>query len=104
MSDEILVGVQVTDEAGYAEYRRRMTPLLHQHGGRFVLDVRVSEVLRAPEDAAFNRLFTIRFPDAEQRARFFSSPEYLAIRAEHFDPSVSAAAQLGSLLARVEQR
>ena len=43
-----VVGVQLRDEAGYLEYRRRIAPLLASYGAHFVLDVRVSEVVRAP--------------------------------------------------------
>ena len=42
---EMLVGLNVTDEARYAEYRRRITPLLESGGGSFGYDFRVSEVL-----------------------------------------------------------
>lgn len=91
-----MVGVQVHDEAGYQTYRAQMTPLLEGAGGRFVVDVRVAEVLRAPEGATFNRLFTIRFPTEEAMDGFFSDPAYLAVRAAHFDTSVSATALLGT--------
>jgi len=92
---EILVGVQVTDEALYARYRTEMLPLLHAQGGAFVVDVRVGEVLRAPADARFNRLFTIRFPSAQQMDTFFSHPDYLAVRERWFVPSVSEVVRLG---------
>ena len=94
-TNEVLMGVQVTDETGYARYRAEMTPLLNAHGGRFVLDVRVAEVLRAPSPLAFNRLFTIRFPSARQRDAFFAHPDYLAVRARWFEPSVSGVVRLG---------
>jgi uncharacterized protein (DUF1330 family) len=91
----MLMGLQVTDEGTYARYRAAMTPLLEAHGGRFGVDVRVAEILRAPPGAAFNRLFTICFTSARQRDAFFTAPDYLAIRAELFQPSVSAVVQLG---------
>lgn len=94
-SVEILVGVQVVDEGTYARYRAEMTPLLETHGGRFVVDVRVAEILRAPPGSPFNRLFTIRFPSSQQRDAFFAHPDYLAVRAALFQPSVSSIVQLG---------
>lgn len=94
-SVEILVGVQVVDEGTYARYRAEMTPLLEAHGGRFVVDVRVAEILRAPSVSPFNRLFTIRFPSSQQRDAFFDHPAYLAVRAELFQPSVSSIVTLG---------
>lgn len=86
---EILMGVQVIDEAGYARYRSEMMPLLEAHGGRFVLDVRVAEILRTPTPSAFNRLFVVRFPSAQQRDAFFAHRDYAAIRTRWFEPSVS---------------
>ena len=38
----ILVGLEVKDPARYAEYRARMTPILHALGGAFRLDLEVS--------------------------------------------------------------
>lgn len=90
-----VVGVQLRDEAGYLEYRRRIAPLLASYGAHFVLDVRVSEVVRAPiEGAQFDRLFILRFPDAAAWERFFADPGYAQIRAEHYEPSVSATHRL----------
>ena len=85
----MLMGVQVIDETGYTRYRSEIMPLLEAHGGRFVLDVRVAEILRTPSPSAFNRLFVVRFPSAEQRDAFFADRDYLAIRARWFEPSVS---------------
>ena len=86
---EVLMGVQVIDEAGYARYRSEMMPLLDAHGGRFVLDVRVAEILPTPTPSAFNRLFVVRFPSAQQRDAFFAHRDYAAIRTRWFEPSVS---------------
>ena len=84
------VGVQVSDEEGYQRYRDAMMPLLLECGGLFLLDVRVSEVLKAPQDGRFNRLFIIRFPDAETASGFFTTEAYVAIRDALFSPSVSS--------------
>lgn len=94
-ANEILVGVHVVDEAGYAKYRAEMTPILEAYGGRFVVDVRTSEVLRAPAAGAFNRLFTIRFPSRQKREAFFADPDYLAIRTRLFETSVAGTVWLG---------
>lgn len=93
--NEVLIGVQVIDEAGYARYRAEMAPLLEAHGGRFVLDVRVAEILRAPSPTAFNRLFVIHFLSARHRDAFFADPGYMAVRARLFEPSVSEMVRLG---------
>jgi len=92
---EILIGLQVTDQERYSEYRRQMTPLLEAHEGRFVLDVHVAEVLKAPESKPINRLFTIRFASQERHDAFFANPDYLAVRERYFAPSVGAIQRLG---------
>ena len=51
MRVEMLVGLKVTNEEGYAEYRRAMKPLLFAAGGGFGCVFRVSEVLLAPGEA-----------------------------------------------------
>jgi uncharacterized protein (DUF1330 family) len=94
---ETLMALNVVDADLYAKYRAAMTPLLEAHGGRFGLDLWVAEVLRAPVDKPFNRLFTIIFPSPEQREAFFSNAEYLAVRKALFEPSVAAATELGRL-------
>lgn len=92
---EILIGLEVRDEAGYAAYRARMTPLLVARGGSFGVDVRVAEVLKSPDPVAFNRLFTIRFPSRAAHDAFFEDAEYLAIRRQWFEPSVGRVLALG---------
>ena len=96
MEIDRLVGVFVTDEEQYQQYREHMMPLLESHGGRFIVDVRVSEVLRSPTDTPFNRMFTIRFPDEAAMTALFSSEAYAAVRDRYFTPSVSATAPLAT--------
>lgn len=90
---EVMMGLNVVDDATYSRYRAEMTPLLEAHGGTFGVDVRVSEVLK-PAETAFNRLFTIRFPSQEKREAFFSNPAYLEVRNRLYEPSVSGAHRL----------
>jgi uncharacterized protein (DUF1330 family) len=88
MAFEYLIGLQVTDEAEYARYREGMTPLLHEVGGSFRYDFRVSEVLKSESDHPINRVFVIAFPSREVADSFFAEPRYLAVRKAHFDSSV----------------
>lgn len=89
-------GLALRDPAGYAEYRRRMLPVLERYGGHFEYDFNVSEVLRQPGQAPIERVFSIVFPDRKARETFFSDADYRAIRAAHFEPSVSAVTPLAS--------
>ncbi len=87
---EILVGLRVIDEDGYARYRAGMTPILEAMGGFFRYDMRVSDLLRGPADEPFNRVFILSFPDGATKDRFFADPAYRVVRAEHFERSVGS--------------
>lgn len=86
---EILVGLNVTDENMYQNYRDGMTPILERMGGFFSYDFRVSETLKSRVSHDINRVFIIRFPNAETRKEFFNNSEYKKIRQKYFDNSVS---------------
>lgn len=77
---ELLLGLEILDEAGYQRYRDVMTPLLESRGGRFRVDLREAETLQGPPGISFDRLFVISFPDAATKDAFFSDPAYLAAR------------------------
>lgn len=93
----ILVGLEVKDPVRYAEYRARMTPLLHALGGAFGIDLEVSRVLKGPADAAYsvNRVFSIEFPSRAVCDQFFADAEYRAVRSEWFEPAVGHVVRLG---------
>lgn len=85
-----LYGLEVKDAARYAEYRARMTPILHAHGGAFELDLEVSRVLAGPPEAlaSVNRVFSIGFSSRAASDRFFADAAYRAVRREWFEPAV----------------
>lgn len=85
---EILIGMRVDDEDGYAQYRAGMTPILESMGGFFRYDMRVIELLKGEAPDPFNRLFLMSFPDQATSERFFADPGYLQVRETHFDGAV----------------
>jgi len=89
MAYELLVGLHVTDAAGYARYREAMTPLLVAHGGGFRYDFTVAETLASASDHPINRVFAIYFGSRAQKEAFYANADYLAIKAKHFAPSVA---------------
>jgi len=89
MAVEMLVGLNVIDDTAYQAYRDEMSPLLEAHGGGFGYDFRVSEVLLSVTDAPINRVFTIFFASDAARQAFFSNTDYLSIKRNYFDKSVS---------------
>lgn len=86
---ERLIGLFVTDEASYQQYRDGMTPILHSYGGDFGYDLRVSEVLKSESGGKINRVFTIYFPDEATSEKFFADENYKAVRKQYFEPAVS---------------
>ena len=90
MTHERLVGLHVTDDQRYQDYREKMTPILIECGGDFGYDFKISEVLKSQTDNEINRVFTMHFPDKEAMTQFFSAESYRAIRAEFFESSVAS--------------
>ncbi|ALU42322.1 DUF1330 domain-containing protein [Pseudoalteromonas rubra] len=86
---EYLVGLAVSDDAVYTQYRAAMKPILSQYHGGFGYDFIVSEVLKSETSALINRVFTIHFPSKEASERFFSDEDYLKVKARYFDSSVT---------------
>src|SRR5438132_12314212 len=66
-----LFGLEVTDDAGYTQYRSAMAPILARHGGAFGCDFVVARVLKGP-NTRINRVFTLTFPSSANRDRFFA--------------------------------
>ena len=93
---ESLIGIHVSDDKGYDEYRAGMTPLLEAHGGYFRYDFRVNEMLQGKAEDPFNRVFVISFPDEATMTKFFADEEYKAVRDAHFDRSVRSFGQIAS--------
>ncbi len=89
MTREMLVGLNVVDDDAYRRYREEMRPILESYGGGFRYDFTVSDVLKQATDAPINRVFTIHFRDQVALNAFFSDPEYVRVRTEHFEKSVS---------------
>ena len=88
MAFEMLVGLNVTDDEQYQEYRRAMMQILERHGGGFGYDFKVSEVLKTQVDHPINRVFTIYFPSEERKLEFFSNQKYLEVKEKHYVNSV----------------
>ena len=90
MSYEMIVGLQVSNEAQYADYRAAMKPLLDKVNGGFRYDFKVSEVLKNDEGRPINRVFAIYFESKSKKDQFFSDPTYLKVKETFFESSVEA--------------
>ncbi|WP_394246799.1 DUF1330 domain-containing protein [Vibrio profundi] len=86
---EMLVGLEVSDNKIYAQYRAAMKPILARYEGGFGYDFVISEVLLSEVDTPINRVFTIRFPTQSSADDFFGNEEYQAVKEQFFVKSVS---------------
>jgi uncharacterized protein (DUF1330 family) len=93
------LGLEVRDDAEYARYRAAMRPILARYGGRFEHDFLIARVLESSASDRINRLFALSFPSAERRAAFYADPEYVRVRAQHYEPSVASAHRLALFVA-----
>ena len=96
MSFEMLVGLNVLDDAKYHEYRENMMPILSSYDGGFGYDFKISEVLLSETSDDVNRVFTIYFPDSETMEAFFSNPAYLKVKEQYFKGAVESTTIISS--------
>jgi uncharacterized protein (DUF1330 family) len=85
---ELMVGLHVTDNAEYSQYRTGIAPLLQEAGGEFRYDFEVARTLKNEADHEINRVFLLRFPDRAAKERFFADPRYREIRRRFFPQAV----------------
>lgn len=90
MPYEMLVGLHVSDDATYTQYREAMAPILKRFGGGFRYDFKIAEVLKKETENPINRVFTIYFDNETSKDGFFSDPEYKKAKERFFEKSVKA--------------
>ena len=74
MSAYLFANVEVTDAAGYEQYRQRVSATIEAHGGRYVVRGGATEVLEG--DWMPKRLVILEFPDMARLKAWYHSPEY----------------------------
>jgi len=98
MRFERLVGLYITDDDRYTQYRENMTPILKTYGGGFAYDFKIAETLKNESEKPINRLFMIYFKDESSMNDFFSNEEYLKIKEKYFDLSVGSSHEISKYL------
>jgi len=78
MAAYVIVDIQVTDPAGYAEYRRLAPPIVAAYGGKYLVRGGALETLEG--DWAPQRLVILEFPSVAQAKAWWDSPEYRPLR------------------------
>ena len=74
MAAYAIVNVEITDSAGFAEYRKLVPASIAEFGGRFLTRGGLTEVLEG--EWIPNRLVILEFPDVPTIKAWYHSPEY----------------------------
>ena len=74
MSAYLIGEIDVTDPAGYEEYRKQVLAVVTKYGGRFL--VRGGKVDSKEGGWAPKRIVVLEFPSLEQAQKFYHSAEY----------------------------
>jgi len=70
----LIANIEVTDPAGFEEYRQKVTPLVAKFGGRYL--VRGGDVRNLEGSLAIHNFVVLEFPSVEAAQRFYDSAEY----------------------------
>lgn len=70
----VIVDIDVTDPAGYEEYKRLASASIAAHGGRYVARGGATTVLEGPWSP--KRLVVLEFASPEKAREWYASPEY----------------------------
>jgi uncharacterized protein (DUF1330 family) len=79
MSAYVIVDIEVTDPAGYEEYKKLAPAAVELYGGRYLARGGPSEALEGDWHA--NRLVILEFESVGQAKVWLNSPEYAPARA-----------------------
>ena len=74
MAAYIIADIEITDPAGYEEYRRQVPGVIVRYGGRYV--VRGGKVEALEGGWSPKRIAVVEFPSMAQALEFYRSPEY----------------------------
>lgn len=92
MKAYVIANIDVTNPAGYEDYKDAAAASIKQYGGRYIARGGRTEVLDG--DANPKRIALIEFPDAETAKRWYGSPEYQAVLPKRLQNSIGNAVLL----------
>lgn len=79
MTAYVIVDIEVSDPAGYEEYKKLAPAAVALYGGRYAARGGQTETLEG--DWTPSRLVILEFPSIEQAKAWLNSPEYAPARA-----------------------
>jgi uncharacterized protein (DUF1330 family) len=74
MSGYLIAKLEVTDPAGYDEYRQKLPAVIAKFGGRIL--VSSSEGRKLEGDTSPRRIVVVEFPSLEAAQNFYDSTDY----------------------------
>ena len=83
----LIVDLEVTDPAGFEEYRQLVPATVQQYGGRFIVRGGAVEALEG--DWQPKRVVITEFPSLEQARRWYNSEAYREPKALRFKTATS---------------
>jgi uncharacterized protein (DUF1330 family) len=79
MAAYVIADIEILDSAGFEEYRRQVPATIAAHGGRYLARGGATEVLEGAWSP--KRCIILEFPDMDRFRAWWSSPEYMPLRA-----------------------
>jgi uncharacterized protein (DUF1330 family) len=79
MAAYVIADIEITEPAGYEEYRRRVAATVAQYGGRYLVRGGATDTLEG--DWRPGRLVVIEFPSMARARQWYDSEEYREPRA-----------------------
>lgn len=78
MAAYIIVEIEITDPAGFEEYRKQVPATIEQYGGKYIVRGGACETLEG--DWRPKRIVVLQFESMERAKAWLNSPEYLEPR------------------------
>jgi uncharacterized protein (DUF1330 family) len=79
MAAYVIADIEILDSKGFEEYRQRVPATIAAFGGRYLARGGATEVLEGSWSP--KRCVILEFPDMDKFRAWWSSPEYLPLRA-----------------------
>ena len=86
MTAFVILDIEVTDPAGYEDYKKMAAPTVALYGGTYVVRGGYVETLEG--DWAPKRIAVLQFESVERAKAWINSPEYAEARALRFKYAV----------------
>lgn len=87
MAGYIIAQIEITDPAGFEEYRQRVKPTIEKYGGKYL--VRGGKLETLEGDWHPKRLVVLEFESVEQARQWYTSQEYEELKQMRLKAAIS---------------